>query len=629
MERASTIVPAPATPADRPVCSVMPTAADVIPAAVTPTLRTLAEELLVEQGDLSVVGRFSRWHEAPTEPAQARFYRDLIPLTQPRVGEQYAFDVDLDKCSGCKACVSACHSLNGLDDGEAWRDTGLLVSNDWRQPYQQTVTTACHHCVDPACLNGCPVLAYDKDPVTGIVRHLDDQCIGCQYCVLKCPYDVPKYSVRRGIVRKCDMCSDRLAVGEAPACVQACPHEAIRITLVETKAVETGFRGDGKRNGNSVSAIPLTPSLSPSEGEKVPEGRVSGLLGTTFADGRGEDHASLDCLAAATFLPDSPAPAYTLPTTRYTTAKAIPASVRAADREELHSQPVHTPLVIMLVLSQLSVGLFAIELLLSLSALRPAQTLAALVAGLAGVAVSVGHLGRPLGAWRSFLNLRRSWLSREIVVFGLFLAMAGLHTTTVWFPHLTPGAVGRALGIATVVSGLLGVFCSAMVYHDTRREFWRLPLASGKFLGTTLLLGGAGSLLILLAPAPVVTLNLVLALVAVMLFAAGFKLALAQRVLRHLDDDDFSPLHKTALLLTGRLGLLARCGTASTIVGGMVMPALLALQSVASGAGTVPPGSLAAQAAIAFALCLASEVIERRLFFTAVQPVKMPGAIST
>jgi len=81
-------------------------------------------------------------------------------------------------------------------------------------------------------MDGCPVLAYDKDETTGIVRHLDDQCIGCQYCILKCPYDVPKYSESRGIVRKCDMCHDRLSVGEAPACVQACPNEAIRIITV-------------------------------------------------------------------------------------------------------------------------------------------------------------------------------------------------------------------------------------------------------------------------------------------------------------------------------------------------------------------------------------------------------------
>jgi Fe-S-cluster-containing dehydrogenase component len=142
--------------------------------------------------------------------------------------------VDLDACTGCKACVSACHSLNGLDEDEMWRSVGLIHSDAPEEPYQQTITTACHHCEDPACANGCPVLAYEKDAETGIVRHLDDQCIGCQYCVLKCPYDVPKYSKKRGIVRKCDMCQSRLAVGEAPACVQACPNEAIRIEVVRT-----------------------------------------------------------------------------------------------------------------------------------------------------------------------------------------------------------------------------------------------------------------------------------------------------------------------------------------------------------------------------------------------------------
>ena len=170
-------------------------------------------------------------------PLQARYYRDLIPLNAPKQGEQYAFEVDLDSCSGCKACVTACHNLNGLDEDEVWRKVGLLSGGSSQLPVIQHVSTACHHCVEPACMEGCPVLAYEKDPITGIVRHLDDQCIGCQYCVLKCPYDVPRYSKKMGIVRKCDMCSSRLAVGEAPACVQACPNEAIRITVVNKEAV--------------------------------------------------------------------------------------------------------------------------------------------------------------------------------------------------------------------------------------------------------------------------------------------------------------------------------------------------------------------------------------------------------
>src|SRR5437879_369526 len=205
--------------------------------------RTLIDALLADQRELTAVTRFAQQHESHALPAQAKYYRDLIPLSVPKPGEQYAFEVDLDRCSGCKACVTACHSLNGLDEEETWRDVGLLFSDDWRAPFQATVTTACHHCVDPGCLNGCPVLAYDKDPMTGIVRHLDDQCIGCHYCVMKCPYEVPQYSAKRGIVRKCDMCGSRLKQGEAPACVQACPSRAIRITLVDQKLMTAEFRG--------------------------------------------------------------------------------------------------------------------------------------------------------------------------------------------------------------------------------------------------------------------------------------------------------------------------------------------------------------------------------------------------
>src|SRR5829696_7241998 len=89
-------------------------------------LRTLIDDLLAEQKRLTAVERFSRKHDRNALPSQSRYYRDLIPLSKPTLGEQYAFAVDLDICTGCKACVSACHSLNGLDDDEIWRNIGLI-----------------------------------------------------------------------------------------------------------------------------------------------------------------------------------------------------------------------------------------------------------------------------------------------------------------------------------------------------------------------------------------------------------------------------------------------------------------------------------------------------------------------
>ena len=192
--------------------------------------------------------------------------------------------------------------MNGLDEHETWRDVGTIHGFDENGSYTQTVTTACHHCADPGCLNGCPVLAYEKDEDTGIVRHLDDQCIGCQYCVLKCPYDVPKYSESLGIVRKCDMCHSRLAEGEAPACVQACPTETISITIVDTSGTVEAARSSGA------------------------------------------------------FLAGAPEPSYTVPTTRYVTDRSVPTNTTAADETALKPEHAHLPLVFMLVFTQLSAG---------------------------------------------------------------------------------------------------------------------------------------------------------------------------------------------------------------------------------------------------------------------------------
>src|SRR5436190_3218430 len=99
---------------------------------------TLIDELLAEQHSLTAVAKFSRAHEHHELPAQARHYRDLIPFSKPQAGQQYGFEVDLDKCSGCKACVTACHSLNGLDEKETWRGVGLLHGGTYLQPIQQT-----------------------------------------------------------------------------------------------------------------------------------------------------------------------------------------------------------------------------------------------------------------------------------------------------------------------------------------------------------------------------------------------------------------------------------------------------------------------------------------------------------
>ncbi|MDB6071821.1 MAG: molybdopterin oxidoreductase, partial [Verrucomicrobiales bacterium] len=394
-----------------------------------PAERSLIDDLLHDQQTLTAVERFSSLH---SKGRLTDRYSALMPARGPAPGEQYRFEVNLDACTGCKACVSACHSLNGLDDNESFRDTGLILADD----YQQTVTTACHQCADPACANGCPVGAYEKDATTGIVRHLDDQCIGCQYCLLKCPYEVPKYNARLGIVRKCDMCSQRLAVGEAPACVQACPTSAITIRLVD-------------------------PSKE-----------------------------------AARLVPGSFDPAYTRPTTRYHTARGIPDSTRAADGEVLRVQPAHWPLVAMLLLTQLAAGWFLVGIS------DPRFSVPACIVLHVGLAASVLHLGRPLGAWRFFLGLKKSWMSREILAFSLlsppaaWLAANRIFPLTDWAHRLTglglfepKGPVQSALPSLTAGLALLAVFTSCMIYIDTHRSWWRPARTLPAFFASTLISG--------------------------------------------------------------------------------------------------------------------------------------------
>jgi Fe-S-cluster-containing dehydrogenase component/DMSO reductase anchor subunit len=524
----------------------------------------LIDRLIAEQQYLSAVERFAQKHEEAKLPLQAKFYRDLIPLTKPGKGQQYSFEVDLDRCTGCKACVSACHSLNGLEENETWRDVGLIVGELNGQAYQQNVTTACHHCLDPGCLEGCPVMAYQKENDTGIVRHLDDQCIGCQYCTMKCPYDVPKYSERLGIVRKCDLCHDRLVAGEAPACVQACPHEAIRIRIIDQEEI----------------------------------------LGQATANGR--------------MLPGAFDSSYTKPATRFVSKKTIPPNAEAANAHALTLQPSHWPLLVMLVLTQGAVGIYTaltgMELLNIELASRIKLALTVFGFGLLnlGLAAAVLHLGRPLGAWRFFLGLRTSWMSREILAFGFCASLSFLATVVTWLDPASPG--GLLLMLAASLVGLVAIFTSVMIYVDTQRRFWNPQLVSGKFYGTMLLLGTAGTATFG-ACLGVNSLARPMGLAALVIQAALFfwEMSGYYRDLRNRNRPNYQSAITVARLLPWFAPLR---------IGLFLLVAALLLANYFDCLGQP-----AAWCSVAFVALLASQFAERFVFFTAVIPLRMPGGI--
>ena len=148
--------------------------------------------------------------------------------------------VDTTKCIGCRACEAACAEANTLpgpamlDDAAVFAKprktdtTSFTVVNRAAASPARFVKKQCMHCVEPACASACLARALDKTPTGPVVYH-KDRCLGCRYCMVACPFEVPKYEYEKALpyVTKCTFCAERQARGEAPACTSVCPSGAL------------------------------------------------------------------------------------------------------------------------------------------------------------------------------------------------------------------------------------------------------------------------------------------------------------------------------------------------------------------------------------------------------------------
>jgi len=141
---------------------------------------------------------------------------------------------DTTRCVGCEKCVVACKQANSLpaDTPRRWkRRIDDLSSTRFttleRRPGGRFVRKQCRHCLEPACVSACIVGALQKQP-DGAVTYDPELCMGCRYCMVACPYSIPRYDWEQSVpyLRKCDMCYQRVQDGEQPACVAACPSKA-------------------------------------------------------------------------------------------------------------------------------------------------------------------------------------------------------------------------------------------------------------------------------------------------------------------------------------------------------------------------------------------------------------------
>jgi Fe-S-cluster-containing dehydrogenase component len=174
------------------------------------------------------------------------------PARLPGAGMK-AVLVDTTKCVGCRACEAACSEANRLPEPDlpgderifaARRTTGtraFTVVNRFEGTGgapTRFVKSQCMHCVEPACASACLARALEKTAAGPVVYH-GDRCLGCRYCMVACPFDVPKYEYDSPspFVRKCTFCAERQAQGLEPACTSVCPSGALtfgtRAALVE------------------------------------------------------------------------------------------------------------------------------------------------------------------------------------------------------------------------------------------------------------------------------------------------------------------------------------------------------------------------------------------------------------
>ena len=360
----------------------------------------------------------------------------LIPDRLPGPDEQYRFHFDMTKCIGCRSCEIACNEQNGNPADVTWRRVGELEGGAYPDTHRSYLSMGCNHCITADCLRGCPVNAYTKDPLTGIVLHSADACIGCQYCVWNCPYSVPQFNPERGVVGKCDMCRSRLLDGREPACVNACPENAISIEIINKDEWRTDY--------------------------------------------------------AAAESPGMPPAGQTISTTRITLPENATSWLERVDTGALRTEHAHPSLIVMTTAMQAAFGTLAALLF---SGATDAINLT-LVLGLVCIALSVSviHLGRPAFAWRALKMWRRSWLSREVLCFGLFFNAIAACTAAAWaaqiglpFAH----ALVRPLEIAAVLLGILGTTASAFIYLVKARPAWNLIHTPLDFFLSSGLIGAA------------------------------------------------------------------------------------------------------------------------------------------
>ena len=166
------------------------------------------------------------------------------------------FYFDMTRCIGCRACQVACKDKNRLEVGTLYRNVESYTVGTFPKVTSYSYSTSCNHCESAICLHNCPVGAIYKAE-DGTVIQDQSLCIGCQMCVMSCPYHHPQFFPELGVAGKCDGCYGLRAEGSQPACVAGCPNRALDFGDVEELKAKYGADLDS----GTITVLP-DPSMT-------------------------------------------------------------------------------------------------------------------------------------------------------------------------------------------------------------------------------------------------------------------------------------------------------------------------------------------------------------------------------
>jgi Fe-S-cluster-containing dehydrogenase component/DMSO reductase anchor subunit len=306
------------------------------------------------------------------------------------------FIFDTNRCVGCRACVVACANKNNGANNNYWRKVSEYNSQNHPLFPVFYISMACNHCETHPCLTNCPANAYSLDSNNAVI-HNSDKCIGCRYCTWVCPYNAPVFNGKTAVVSKCTSCTDNLSESDNPACTEVCPLTALTYkTSDNTK--------------DSMAGVPYNKKAKPNI-------RFNEIKSRNVINKKVSDKAN----------------------------RAFISSIIKRKNRLKEEIPLLVFTVLFIIVTAAKIyNTFSDNIITD-----SFNDMHLFCTGAIAMLISFLHLGKKDRSYRAILNLKHSWLSREILLSGLF---NGALFITYFTDNLVANIIAITIGVALIIS---------------------------------------------------------------------------------------------------------------------------------------------------------------------------------